>query len=575
MTYERSFNLLNSKFKELFFPTLLAAIAGNFALIADGLIISALLGPMNLSVIQSIEPLAQFANVIYWLRGFGGTILSTSAKANFDEKKANRIFTLSLVSIIIISLLITLFGFLFSDSFLQALCNSAQIRPLLYEYYKYYLIAIPIMCFFIVLAYFAKTDNFVQLQFRSFLLANTLNVVFDIVLIKYFNMGIGGAALSTVLGYLFATIYLSTYLFNSRRTLKLIKIEFSKSIRDLLNICKTGFSSSSIALYQSVKLLVVNFLILAALKDVGLVAYHMCCNVLVVVSIFIFGTAQSILPIVTVYFQERDYNGVDYVAKKSLKISIFFGVAFTLLLTIFPQSILYLFSLKDPSNVPIVMNAVRIFSLCLLAYSINFLYIFYLQSIQNNKIVNIVTLLNGLILPVTFVFIFSLLRNENGIWFAFVLTEIVTLIFIYIYSRYLNKKTGGEYSGLFLKKQHDKNEKMMEYTIRGDKKEGVCLSKQILKVLPESNASSFVSLALEEITLYILDINDNLDWIDIIVRDNEESVIISIKYSGKGYNPKEIDNMDSDNVKKLGNLLDDIEYSQILGLNNTVITINK
>ena len=38
---------------------------------------------------------------------------------------------------------------------------------------------------------------------------------------------------------------------------------------------------------------------------------------------------------------------------------------------------------------------------------------------------------------------------------------------------------------------------------------------------------------------------------------------------------KEIDNMDSDNVKKLGNLLDDIEYSQILGLNNTVITINK
>ena len=56
MTYERSYNLLNSKFKELFFPTLLAAIAGNFALIADGLIISALLGPMNLSVIQSMEP---------------------------------------------------------------------------------------------------------------------------------------------------------------------------------------------------------------------------------------------------------------------------------------------------------------------------------------------------------------------------------------------------------------------------------------------------------------------------------------------------------------------------------------
>ena len=105
MTYERSYNLLNSKFKELFFPTLLAAIAGNFALIADGLIISALLGHMNLSVIQSIEPLAQFINVVYWLIGFGGTILATSAKANFEDKKANHLFTLSLISIIIISLL--------------------------------------------------------------------------------------------------------------------------------------------------------------------------------------------------------------------------------------------------------------------------------------------------------------------------------------------------------------------------------------------------------------------------------------------------------------------------------------
>jgi glycogen debranching enzyme len=48
------------------------------------------------------------------------------------------------------------------------------------------------------------------------------------------------------------------------------------------------------------------------------------------------------------------------------------------------------------------MNAVRIFSLSILAYSINFLYIFYLQSIQDNKLANVVTLLNGLIFPVAF-----------------------------------------------------------------------------------------------------------------------------------------------------------------------------
>ena len=126
MPYERRYNLLNSKFKEFFFPTLLAAIAGNFAILADAFIISALLGPMNLSVIQRMEPLVQFINMVYWLIGFGGTILATSEKANFNDKKANYIFTISLISIIAISVLIMVLGLLFPDAFkneVQIVCT--------------------------------------------------------------------------------------------------------------------------------------------------------------------------------------------------------------------------------------------------------------------------------------------------------------------------------------------------------------------------------------------------------------------------------------------------------------------
>ncbi|MER2014356.1 MAG: MATE family efflux transporter [Methanobrevibacter sp.] len=575
MTYERRYNLLNSKFKELFFPTLLAAIAGNFAILADAFIISAFLGPMNLSVIQSIEPLAQFINMIYWLIGFGGTILSTSAKANFEEKKANYIFTVSIVSILIISILIAVLGLLFSDGFLQILCNSSQLRPLVYEYYKYYLLTIPFLCYFVVLAYFIKTDNFVQLQFRAFLLANILNVVFDIVFIKYFNMGVGGAALGMAVAYIISVIYISTYFLSSKRTLKFIKINLSKSLSYMKEICKTGFSSSSIALYQSIKLIIINSIILGVFAHVGLVAFNMCCNTLLFVSIFIFGTAQSILPIVSVYYQEKDYNGVEYVARRSLKITVAFGIFFTLLFTIFPQTILCIFSVSNPSDVPTVLNAVRIFSLCLLAYSINFLYIFYLQAIQNIKLSNIVTLLNGLIFPVAFVYMFSILGNENEIWFAFLISELATLLFIYLYSKYLNKKTNGEYSGLFLKRHHDENERMLEYTITASKNEAVYLSREVQEFLSDEKTSVFVSLAIEELLMYILDINDKLDWVDVIIRDNDKNTIISIKHSGIGYNPQADTDLKSDNIDMLRSISDNIEYSQILGLNNTVITINK
>lgn len=575
MTYERSFKLLNSKFRELFFPTLLAAIAGNFAILADAFIISAFLGHMNLSVIQSIEPLAQFINMIYWLIGFGGTILSTSAKANFDEERANSIFTISIISVIAIALIITAWGLLFPDQILQILCSSSQLRPLVNEYLKFYLLAIPFICYFVVLAYFAKTDNFVQLQFRAFLIANVLNVVLDIIFIEYLHMGISGAALAMVLGFIIGAVYLSSYFFNSKRTLKFIKVEFGKTLNYLKDICKTGFSSSSIALYQALKLLIINAIILHVFAHVGLAAFNMCCNTSLLVSIFIFGTAQSILPIVSVYFQERDYNGVEYVARKSLKIVIGFGIFFTLLFTIFPQTILFIFSVNNPSDIPIVMEAVRIFSLSILGYSINFLYIFYLQSIQNNKLANIVTLLNGLIFPVAFVLIFSSIGNRENIWFAFVISEIATLVFIYLYSKYLNRKTNGEYSGFFLKKRPSDNEKIMEYTIQANKIDAIGLSRQVHELLVDEKKAILVSLAIEELAMYILEINDELDWIDIIIRDNDEATIISMKHSGIGYDPKRDTDLDSDNINMLLAISDNIDYSQILGLNNTVISIKK
>lgn len=575
MTYERSFKLLNSKFRELFFPTLLAAIAGNFAILADAFIISAFLGHMNLSVIQSIEPLAQFINMIYWLIGFGGTILSTSAKANFDEERANSIFTISIISVIAIALIITAWGLLFPDQILQILCSSSQLRPLVNEYLKFYLLAIPFICYFVVLAYFAKTDNFVQLQFRAFLIANVLNVVLDIIFIEYLHMGISGAALAMALGFIIGAVYLSSYFFNSKRTLKFIKVEFGKTLNYLKDICKTGFSSSSIALYQALKLLIINAIILHVFAHVGLAAFNMCCNTSLLVSIFIFGTAQSILPIVSVYFQERDYNGVEYVARKSLKIVIGFGIFFTLLFTIFPQTILFIFSVNNPSDIPIVMEAVRIFSLSILGYSINFLYIFYLQSIQNNKLANIVTLLNGLIFPVAFVLIFSSIGNRESIWFAFVISEIATLVFIYLYSKYLNRKTNGEYSGFFLKKRPSDNEKIMEYTIQANKIDAIGLSRQVHELLVDEKKAILVSLAIEELAMYILEINDELDWIDIIIRDNDEATIISMKHSGIGYDPKRDTDLDSDNINMLLAISDNIDYSQILGLNNTVISIKK
>ena len=572
MTHERNFRLLNKKFREMFFPTLLASIAGNFAILVDALIVSILLGSLNLSVIQSIEPIAQFLNMIYWLIGFGGSILATTARARFDKDQANSLFTISLISITVIGLIITVFGLLFPDFFTQILCNSNELRPLVKDYFLIFIIVSPFMCFMIVLAYFIKTDDFIPLQFRAFLMANGLNVIGDLAFIPY--LGIKGAALATTVSYIIASIYISTYFFNSKGTFRFVKVKLSKALAYMKDICKTGLSSCSIPLYQTIKLLVINSLILGIAGKVGLSAFNMCYNTQFLVGIFIFGTTQSILPIIAVYFQEGDYNGVDYVAKKSLKIVLGFGIFFTLLFAIFPQTILYLFSVSDPSAIPTALNAVRIYALSLLGYGINFLYIFYSQSVQYNKIANIVTILEGLIFPIPLAYVFGHFWGINGIWFSLVLTEIVTFIFIWLYSKYVTKKSNGQYSGFFLNYK-DEEASFMEFTIPGNKEDAIALSKEIKDSYSNPNISEEVSFAIGNLIGHILDINEGLDWIDIIIRETNDAIFLSIKSEGVEFEYEE----DFEGVKSdylaIKDIVDNIEYSQILGLNNTVITINK
>ena len=72
----------------------------------------------------------------------------------------------------------------------------------------------------------------------------------------------------------------------------------------------------------------------------------------------------------------------------------------------------------------------------------------------------------------------------------------------------------------------------------------------------------------------IININESVDAIDVIVRNNDNYILISIKDTGVDFNPVvENDNLKFDNISVLNKIADKIDYSRVLGLNSTVITI--
>ena len=572
--YERNYKLLSSKFRELFFPTLFTSMTGNISIFLDSLIVSNLLGATVLASIQPINPLITFVNMIYWMIGLGGSVLCAVSKAEFDYEKSNSIFSVSIKSLLIIGVLITLICLLFSSQIIAILCPSDN-KALFGQFFLAYIIGIPFLCYMMSMSYFVRADGFSNLPFKASLLCNIVNLCLDFIFILVFDFGLAGAGLATAIGYMAGSLYVSTYFFSKERTLKFIRLKVKPYLNHVKNICKSGFSSASSQLYITIKLFVVNMLVVAFAGVAGLGAFNICFNSLIIISMFIIGAAQTMSPMVSVYFKEADYSGVNFVVKRAFKIVLASSIILTLLFVIYPDILLMLYRVKNPADIPIVVNAIRLFSLSYVGLSISSLYMYYTQAIEENKISSTVSILEGLIFPVALAILLSAIMGINGVWISFAVAEVFTVIFIYAYSKYKNKKTNGEYSGFFMNKSNKDNENIMEYAINGEIEEAVELSKNIGEHLSDAKSGTIVNLAIEEILVNIININDKVDFIDIIVKIDDDSLLISIKDPGIEFNPViENDELQFDNISVLNKIADKIEYARVLGLNSTVIHIN-
>ena len=572
--YERNYELLRSKFAEFFLPTLFTSMAGNICLFVDGLIVSFLIGASNLAPIQIVAPVITFVNLIYWMIGLGGSVLCSVAKAEFDDEKSNSYFSVSIISLISIGILITIFGLLFSGSIAQFLCASQpELVSDVSSYFSALIIGMPFLCYMMSLSYFIRADGIPSLPFRAILIANIVNICCDVIYIRFLGMGLSGAALATSTGYLVGSILISYYFLKKERTLEFIKLKVNSFFNFLKNIVTSGFSSASTQLYLTLKLLVINFLVGIYVGKSGVVAFGICYNSLFILYIFLIGTAQTMSPIVSVYFKEEDYSGVNYIIKRSLKIVVASSLALSVLFIVYPQALLFLYSVKNPADVPVVLNALRIFAISYVGTAITFLYTFYAQAIQKNQLSTIISLLEGFVLPISAAFILSHAIGGNGIWISFAIAELLTILFILAYSKHINRKTDGEYSGFFINKHND-DENVFEHTINGDVNAAVNLSRDVQEYLSGNKSAALVSMAIEEMLVNIINTNETVDTIDVIVRKNVENILISIKDTGIDFNPViENPNLEFDNISVLNKIADKIDYSRVLGLNSTVITI--
>lgn len=605
--FKRNFELTYAKYREFFLPTLLITASINITSVIDSIIIGNLIGPEALAATVLCVPIMTIITCIEMILGFGGSTVATIAKAEHKFLKTKQVFTTSILALLIVGILMAILGTVFLGDISNILSQgNQQLFQLVNDYLGFIFLGTPLMLLSLGFSYFIRAEGKPNLATMVFIVANVVNVIMDVVFIKYANMGIMGGSLATLVGYCFGMILVIRYLISKDRVTKFTN-KIGNIFKTLKSIFELGLSPASGQIFMFLKILIINSLVIITLGSSGAVAMATCFDVLLIVSILVAGVCETFSPIVAVLYAEKDNNAVKFVMKHSFKIAIIISMLITISIIILPNVIVQIYGITGSENISATIDALRIFSLSFVGVTITFIMLFYNQAIGQNKLSFLISICEGLLILIPVAYILSNIIGIYGIWISFSIAEITTILIILVSVKIISSKSKGKYKGFLLLERSDDFE-IFDLTIKG-LNEVMDLSEKIIdfsesKGLSEKT-SVYLGMAIEEILVNIINYNNNqdnnqnnlinnrkkannkkkhafnkkkkLDFIDILIKIGKREVILSFKDSGIEYDPtvQSEDVQEFDNITVLKKISGKISYSRILGLNNTIITIKK
>ncbi len=434
--YFKKYNPAVSKiFLAMLVPTILMNLTTALASFADTVIIGYFLDDKSLSVVTYATPIYMIINTFAALFAVGGSISMSIEAGKSDRKSAHKLFSLS-VELLAFSGLILLFaGVFFADGITHWLGAGDDVFEMVKTYSAIVLIGGPVFMLNVGMAFFVRNDGRPNLSMVGMFLSIIINIIFDIVFIGFFEMGISGAAYATVLGQLVSVLVISGHFFTKKNTLRF----YFNINKNVFRIFKNGSSTALHFVYQFATILILNHIISKLAGTNGVVVYTVVFN-LYTVSLALFeGISQTIQPMVSLYYGEKSYTNIKATLHMAFITTLIVCGAVTLILEIVPGVVPMVFGISDAELFSKASVAVRIFSVSMIIMTVNVVLGYYLQSTERSVMSGILVSLRCFVIFLLSVFVVGRIFGLNGVWASYTVAEVVSFA-VYILMIALERK---------------------------------------------------------------------------------------------------------------------------------------
>ena len=203
---------IHKQFYGYLWAYILVALSGCLGNVVDGIIVGNLISEDGVSAIALSKPINQFIFTLHLLINAGAGMLVAYALGKNNTGEARQHFTRALTLSTGLGVLLAIVGgLLLPTATARMLCDNEHLLPLAQDYMQVLLIGNPAFILMWGLSTMVGVNGSPKLVSLAVIIDNVVNLLLDIVFIKYFDWGITGSSAATVVGHLVGIAILLTH----------------------------------------------------------------------------------------------------------------------------------------------------------------------------------------------------------------------------------------------------------------------------------------------------------------------------------------------------------------------------
>ena len=573
--------LLNAKLNKYIIPGIMMSLALQLGNIVDTIFVSNLIGVEAMAAVTMSLPVETIVQLTGYCLGVGGSIAVGNMLGKRDREGASRLFSATFIVTLVVGLIFSICAFPAAGPIARLLVSGdGMLTAYTRDYIRISMLGAPVIGIGLMMVSYLGVENHPELASVYLILANVINLVLDYIFLRFTPLGITGASLSTVLGFLFAMGVFLLYVRSDKRNIRFVRLRAGDFVI-IKEAVVTGVPMLVFMATNFVKALGLNTIIMNQTGEEGMAVFTVCDNVLLIVEMLTGGIIGVIPNVAGILFGEKDYVGIRVLCKKMLKYSYIVLAGIFVLIMLFTEQITILFGSGGGELGRQMVQALRIFALCVIPYLWNKFIVSYYESIEETAIASFVTFLENavVVLPATFVGIYLWKQIDgigiDGIAAGFVATELITVIAAWIFRKIKHKNTS-----FYI--VPDKNPGTnLDFSIKSTMEDAQKVNRRIMDFCKENgvsgNRANLAAVCAEEMTVNIIKFGGKTsNWIDINLCLEDDICRLRIRDNGVNFNPLEYsyDNEEFDIhgielVKKVSKSMD---YIRAIDMNNTIIS---